>query len=144
MIYFFNTSSVHLHVYRYLSFINTVLCKDSFEDCVFHVRNQLGICTAFHSSRCLGHAVWKLVSATCFHILLTVTSMVGARTLRLMEESVGFPLGACAAARSRVACRWGILPITCVTCLGVSSVRVGIRFRFSYQPVTIKREPVLN
>ena len=48
--------------------------------------------------------------------------MVGARTVRLMEESSRFPMDACAAARSRVACRWGILPITCVTCLGVGSV----------------------
>ena len=130
---------MHLHVYRYLSFINNVSCKDSFEDCVFHVRNQLGMCTAFHSSRCWGHAVWTLVSATCSHMHLTVTSMVGAHTVRRMEESVGFPLAACAAARSRVACRWGILPITFVTCLGVGSVRVGIRFPFLYQPVTIKR-----
>ena len=75
---------------------------------------------------------------------LTVTSMVGTRTVRLMEEFVGFPFGACAAARSRVACRWGILPITCVTCPGFGSVRVGIRFRILYQPVTIKRESVLN
>ena len=131
---------MHLHVYRYLSFINNVLRKDSFENCVFHVRNQLGMCSTFHSSRCLGHAVWTLVSATCSHMHLTLTSMVGARTVRLMEESVGFPLGV----RSRVACRWGILPITCVTCLGVGSVRVGIRFRFLYQPATIKREPVFN
>ena len=78
----------------------------------------------------------------CSLCILTVTSMVGARTVRLMEESVGFPLGACAAARSRVSCRWGTLSITCGTCLGVGSVRVGIRFRFLYQPVTIKRKPV--
>ena len=107
--------SASTYVYRYLSFINNVLCKDSFEDCVFHVHNQLGMCTTFHSSQFWGHAVWTLVSATCSHMHLTVTSMVGARTMQLMEEPVGFPLGACAAARSCVACRWGILPITCVT-----------------------------
>ena len=116
-----------LHVYRYLSFMNNVVCKQSFEDCVFHARNQLGMCATFHSGRCWGHAVWTLVSATC-SLHLTVTSMVGARTVRLMEESSRFPMGACAAARSRVACRWGILPITCVTCLGVGYVRVGCGF----------------
>ena len=79
------------------------------------------MCATFHSGRCWGHAVWTLVSATC-SLHLTVTSMVGARTVRLMEESSRFPMGACAAARSRVACRWGILPITCVTRLGVGSV----------------------
>ena len=128
---FLNMSSVLLHVYRYLSFMNNVVCEYSFEDCVFHARNQLGMCATFHSGRCWGHAVWTLVPATC-SLHLTVTSMVGARTVRLMGESRRFPMGACAAARSRVASRWGILPITCVTCLGVGSVRVGVRLRFSY------------
>ena len=128
-------SSVLLHVYRYLSFINIMLyVKKSFEDCVFHARNQLGMCATFHSRRCWGHAVWTLVSATC-SLHLTVTSMVCARTVRLMEESSGSPLGACATARSRVACRCGILPITCVTCLGGGSVRVGVRFGFLYEHV---------
>ena len=111
--------------------MNNVLSKSSFEDCIFHARSQLGMCPTFHSGRCWGHAVWTLVTATC-SLHLTVTSMVGARTVRLMVESSLFPLGACDAAWSRFACRWGIVPITCVACLGVGSVRVEVRFRFLY------------
>ena len=102
---------------------------------MLYVNNRLRIVYLKHAINleCAQHftpvnvAVWTLVSATCC-LHLTVTSMVGARTVRLMEESSRFPLGACAAALRRVACRWGILPITCVTCFGVGSVRVGVRF----------------